>query len=95
MVLRSVVFLAGLLLIHSAALDEKCIALLIVNETYANEIGRLANPLNDVTLLEQALKRARLRGCDGARHEPWSSGQESNGSREVGRDARGRRYWAP
>jgi hypothetical protein len=32
------------------------IALLIGNEAYGNEIGRLANPHNDVALLEQALK---------------------------------------
>jgi uncharacterized caspase-like protein len=35
---------------------EKRIALLIGNQAYGNEIGRLANPHNDVTLLEQALK---------------------------------------
>jgi hypothetical protein len=49
MVLRLVIFLAGLLLIHSAALAEKRIAPRIVNETYASEIGRLANPPCDVT----------------------------------------------
>lgn len=32
------------------------LALLIGNEAYASEIGRLANPHNDVALLEQALK---------------------------------------
>jgi uncharacterized caspase-like protein len=36
---------------------EKRIALLIGNEAYASEIGRLANPHNDIALLEQALKR--------------------------------------
>jgi uncharacterized caspase-like protein len=30
--------------------------MLIGNETYAGEIGRLANPHNDVALLEQTLK---------------------------------------
>ena len=35
---------------------EKRIALLIGNESYASEIGRLSNPHNDVALLEQALK---------------------------------------
>ena len=39
------------------ALAEKRIALLIGNETYASEIGRLANPHNDVAILETALKR--------------------------------------
>jgi uncharacterized caspase-like protein len=48
--------LAGLLLIYSAALAEKRIALLIVNETYASEIGPLANPPSGVTPLEQALE---------------------------------------
>jgi len=32
------------------------IALLIGNEAYSTEIGRLANPHNDVALLQQALK---------------------------------------
>src|SRR5262245_28539354 len=54
--LRSVVFLLGVLLTHSAAFAEKRMALLIGNETYASEIGRLINPHNDVALLEQALK---------------------------------------
>jgi hypothetical protein len=39
-----------------AALAEKRIALLIGNEAYTNEIGQLANPHNDVALIEQALK---------------------------------------
>src|SRR5262245_36230622 len=41
----------------SSARAEKRIALLIGNEAYASEIGRLSNPHNDVALLEQALKR--------------------------------------
>jgi formylglycine-generating enzyme required for sulfatase activity/uncharacterized caspase-like protein len=56
MVLRSTVCLLTLLLLHSAALAEKRMALLIGNEGYSSEIGRLANPHNDVALLEQALK---------------------------------------
>src|SRR5215467_3379712 len=55
-VLRSVVFLIGLLLFHSAALAEKRLALLIGNEAYTSAIGRLTNPHNDVGLLEQTLK---------------------------------------
>jgi hypothetical protein len=51
-VLRSVVFLIGLLLFHSAALAEKRLALLIGNEAYTSAIGRLTNPHNDVALLE-------------------------------------------
>jgi uncharacterized caspase-like protein len=35
---------------------EKRIALLIGNQSYGSEIGRLANPHNDVALLEQTLK---------------------------------------
>ena len=56
MALRSVIFLLGLLLAHSAALAEKRVALLIGNEAYSSGIGRLANPHNDVALLEQTLK---------------------------------------
>jgi uncharacterized caspase-like protein len=44
------------LLIPSVAQAEARIALLIGNEAYGSEIGRLANPRNDVALLEQALK---------------------------------------
>src|SRR5262245_28658553 len=54
--LRWAVCLLTLLLLHSAALAEKGVALLIGNEAYASVIGRLANPRNDVALLEQALK---------------------------------------
>jgi Caspase domain len=36
--------------------EDKRIALLIGNEAYASQIGHLANPHNDVALLEQALK---------------------------------------
>src|SRR5215813_1634545 len=56
MVLRSAVCLLILLLLHSAALAEKRMALLIGNEGYTSEIGGLANPHNDVALLEQTLK---------------------------------------
>jgi caspase domain-containing protein len=40
----------------TAAHAEKRLALLIGNQGYGNEIGRLANPHNDVALLEKALK---------------------------------------
>jgi hypothetical protein len=40
--------------LHAQA--EKRIALLIGNQAYGNEIGRLTNPHNDVALLERALK---------------------------------------
>jgi uncharacterized caspase-like protein len=52
--------LTGLLLTLMALLSpasaEKRLALLIGNEAYASELGRLANRHNDVALLEQALK---------------------------------------
>src|SRR5262249_17022426 len=40
----------------ASAQAEKRIALLIGNEGYTSQIGRLANPHNDVSLLEQTLK---------------------------------------
>jgi uncharacterized caspase-like protein len=57
-VVRAAIVLLLLLLAPSAAVaqTEKRIALLIGNEAYGSEIGRLANPHNDVALLEQALK---------------------------------------
>src|SRR5262249_54846806 len=48
-----ILFLAFL---PSAALAEQRMALLIGNEAYSSGIGRLANPHNDVALLEQTLK---------------------------------------
>ena len=43
-------------LLPSAAYAEKRVALLIGNQSYESEIGRLANPHNDVALLEKSLK---------------------------------------
>jgi formylglycine-generating enzyme required for sulfatase activity len=54
-VVRAVVALL-VLLIPSVAQAEKRLALLIGNESYSAEIGRLSNPHNDVALLEKALK---------------------------------------
>jgi len=48
--------LVALVLANSAALAEKRLALLVGNEAYGSEIGHLANPHNDVALLEQTLK---------------------------------------
>lgn len=45
-----------LLAAASAAHAEKRVALLIGNQSYTSEIGRLANPHNDIALLEKALK---------------------------------------
>jgi Caspase domain len=53
--LRVVVALL-VLLVPSVAQAEKRLALLIGNEGYAPAIGALANPHNDVALLEAALK---------------------------------------
>ena len=61
--------IAILLLLLPTALHaqaDKRIALLIGNQGYGSEIGRLANPHNDVALLEKALKDPRFRGQDGA-----------------------------
>ena len=55
MSVRVVVFLM-LMLLPSAAQAEKRMALLIGNEGYTGEIGRLVNPHNDVALIEQTLK---------------------------------------
>jgi formylglycine-generating enzyme required for sulfatase activity len=54
--LRASIFVALLALFASHARAESRIALLIGNEAYTSEIGWLANPHNDVALLEQALK---------------------------------------
>ena len=54
--MRVAIALILLLLLPSAAQAEKRIALLIGNQTYAAEIGALANPHNDVALLERTLK---------------------------------------
>jgi uncharacterized caspase-like protein len=53
---RAAIFLILLALLPSRAHAEKRLALLIGNEAYAPAIGALANPHNDVALLEQALK---------------------------------------
>jgi hypothetical protein len=45
-----------LMLVSFPALAEYRIALLVGNEAYAGEIGKLANPHNDVALLEGVLK---------------------------------------
>jgi uncharacterized caspase-like protein len=54
--LRAAVVLLLIALLPSHVLAEARIALLIGNEAYGSEIGRLANPHNDVALLEQTLK---------------------------------------
>src|SRR5262249_48325916 len=55
---RAAIVLLLLVLVPSAAVAqaEKRIALLIGNQNYKGQIGRLANPLNDIALLETALK---------------------------------------
>ena len=54
--LRAAVIFLLLVLSPAHALAEARIALLIGNEAYASDIGRLANPHNDVALLERTLK---------------------------------------
>jgi uncharacterized caspase-like protein len=53
--LRAIIALL-VLLVPSVAQAEARFALLIGNEAYSSEIGRLGNPHNDVSLLEQTLK---------------------------------------
>jgi uncharacterized caspase-like protein len=54
--LRAAVIVLLIALLPAHARAEAKIALLIGNEAYGTEIGRLANPHNDIALLEQALK---------------------------------------
>jgi hypothetical protein len=56
MVRAAAIVLLLIVLLPSLARAEARVALLIGNEAYASEIGRPANPHNDVALLEQALK---------------------------------------
>jgi formylglycine-generating enzyme required for sulfatase activity len=54
--LRAAVIVLFIALLPSHAWAEARVALLVGNEAYASEIGRLTNPHNDVALLEGALK---------------------------------------
>jgi uncharacterized caspase-like protein len=54
--LRGIVALVIATLLSPVAHAEKRVALLIGNQSYTSEIGRLANPHNDIALLEKALK---------------------------------------
>ena len=54
--LRAAVIALLIALLPSPLRAEGRVALLIGNEAYATEIGRLANPHNDVALLQQSLK---------------------------------------
>jgi hypothetical protein len=54
--LRAAVVFLVLAVSSSAAHAEKRVALLIGNQSYIGDIGRLANPHNDVALLGQALR---------------------------------------
>src|SRR5436190_20901908 len=53
---RVAVALLLLMLASSAALAEKRIALLIGNQAYRAGVGALANPLNDIRVVADALK---------------------------------------
>src|SRR5262245_2734826 len=57
MLLRSAICLLYLLLLHSSALAEKRIALLIGNQGYATEVGPLKNPHKDIRLVGAALAK--------------------------------------
>jgi uncharacterized caspase-like protein len=46
-----------LLLVTVPAHAEKCVALVIGNKDYKASVGPLANPLNDIRLVGDALKR--------------------------------------
>jgi hypothetical protein len=52
---RTAIGLIVWILLTTAAQAEKRIALLIGNQGYGGEIGRLANPYNDIALLEKSL----------------------------------------
>ena len=51
------VLLVLMVLLPSAAHAQRRVAMLVGNQGYTGEIGRLANPHNDVALLEQSLTR--------------------------------------
>jgi Caspase domain len=58
---RVVVAVSLMVLLPAGAwAHEKRIALLIGNRNYSNDIGRLANPYNDIALLEKVLKGLRF-----------------------------------
>jgi formylglycine-generating enzyme required for sulfatase activity len=54
--LRAAVSVLIWLLLVSAAHAQKRVALLIGNQAYSREVGRLANPHNDVALLDKTLR---------------------------------------
>ena len=59
--LRAVVIVVLLALLPSHLRADARITLLIDNEAYGTVFGRLANPLNDVAVIEQALNGASSR----------------------------------
>ena len=54
--LRAIVTLLIAILLPTAVQAEMRVALLIGNQGYSAEIGKLANPHNDIALVEKALK---------------------------------------
>lgn len=52
------VLLSFLTLAAAPAMAQKRVALLIGNENYAAEVGRLKNPVNDISLISVALQKA-------------------------------------
>ena len=88
--LRAAVIVLWMALLPSPLRAEARIALLIGNEAYGNEIGRLANPHNDVALLEGVLKSRALAAALSAPRRP-----AQNVARRVGPppdDQRDERY---
>ncbi len=55
--LRSAICFLSLLLLHSAALAEKRVALVIGNQGYASDVGPLKNPHNDIRIVGTALAK--------------------------------------
>ena len=90
---RVAIALLLMVLVPSAAHAEKRIALLIGNQSYSAEIGRLANPHNDVALLGQALKGlgfevttvSGCRACGSAPGRQRARAPRAGGGAECGR----------
>ncbi len=62
--LHGLLILFGLVFFISPGLAEKRIALLIGNESYTREIGPLSNPVNDVNLIADTLRKIGFSSSD-------------------------------
>jgi Caspase domain len=54
--LRSIAFALMVFVVAAPAAAAERVALLIGNQSYTSEIGKLGNPHNDIALLEKTLK---------------------------------------